>query len=160
MRWKIRKEKLWHWLFLAAVFFKGLDGTLELLGGLVLLFLSNTFLMNHVEFLFHHEFAEKPTDPIIQYLLNVIHISENTQLFAGAYLLGHGIVKVTIAGGLLLKKIWVFPVAEIILIVFITYQIYRFTHTNSPLLLFLTILDTAVIFLIYKEYKRIKRMKL
>ena len=155
-----KKKKLWHWLFLIAVIFKGLDGTLEFLGAIVLLFLSNKYLMGIVDFLFRHELTEKPTDPIILYLLNLIHVSENTQLFAGVYLLGHGIVKVALAAGLFFKKLWVYPVAEIILFIFISFQLYRFFYTYSFLLLFLTILDTAVIFLIYKEYRRLKTLRL
>jgi len=147
---------LLHWLFLGAVFFKWVDGSFELLGGLILFFFTNDTLVHSVKSLFVHELAEKPTDPIIEYVLNFIHVSENTQLFAGAYLTAHGIVKVFLAMGLFFRRLWVYPLAIVILLVFITYQLYRFAHTYSILLLFLTILDSVVIFLIYKEYRRIK----
>jgi uncharacterized membrane protein len=156
LRWKIKRAKLWHWLFLAAVFFKWIDGSFEFLGGLILFLFTNNTLVHWVKFLFVHELEQKPTDPIIEYILNFIHVSENTQLFAGAYLTAHGIVKVFLAMGLFFRKLWVYPLAIIILFLFIGYQLYRFVHTYSILLLFLTILDSAVIFLIYKEYKRIK----
>lgn len=160
MRWNIRRETLWHWLFLAAVFFKWIDGSFEFLGGVVLFLFTNNTLVHWVKFLFVHELAQKPTDPVIEYILNFIHVSENTQLFAGVYLAAHGVVKVFLAMGLFFKKLWVYPLAEIILAMFISYQLFRFAHTLSVLLLFLTILDGGVILLIYKEYKRIRRMKL
>ncbi|MEJ2702886.1 MAG: DUF2127 domain-containing protein [Sedimentisphaerales bacterium] len=155
----MKKEKLWHVLFLVGIFFKGLDGVLESLGGLVLLFLNHTSLMkyvNDVTFLFHEELTERPPDAIFQYLLNVAHVSENTQLFAGIYLVGHGAIKMAIVAGLYFKRLWVYPLAEGVLGLFIVYQLYRFTHTYSILLLFLSVVDAAVILLIYKEYKRLK----
>jgi uncharacterized membrane protein len=156
----MKKEKLWHTLFLVGIFFKGLDGVLESLGGLVLLFFSNTLLIKYINFLLNGELSEKPPDPIINYLLNLSHVSENTQLFAGAYLVGHGIIKMAVVAGLYFKKLWVYPLAEVVLILFIAYQSYRFTHTFSIVLLFLSVVDAAVILLIYKEYKRLKSQRL
>jgi uncharacterized membrane protein len=152
----MKRGKLWHWLFLVAIFFKGLDGLLEVSGGLILLFLSHTSLIRYVNFLFSQELSERPSDPVIQYLFSLTHISENTQLFAGIYMLGHGLVKVGIVTGLYFRKLWVYPLAEVILIAFIVYQSWRFAHTHSPLLLFLTLVDAVIIFLIYKEYIRLK----
>ena len=156
----MKKEKLWHTLFLVGIFFKGLDGVLESLGGLVLLFFNNTLLIKYINFLLNGELSEKPPDPIINYLLNLSHVSENTQLFAGAYLVGHGIIKMAVVAGLYFKKLWVYPLAEVVLILFIAYQSYRFTHTFSIVLLFLSVVDAAVILLIYKEYKRLKSQRL
>ena len=156
----MKKEKFWHLLFLAAVFFKGLDGILELCGGILLLFLSNTSLIKYVNFIFNHLLTGKETDPVFMYLSNYTHVSHNTQLFAGAYLLGHGIIKIIIVIGLLLRKLMIYPVAVLILICFILYQLYRFAHTHSILLFFLTMLDIVLIFLIYEEYKRLKRINL
>jgi uncharacterized membrane protein len=156
----MKKEKLWHTLFLVGIFFKGLDGVLESLGGLVLLFFSNTLLIKYINFLLNGELSEKPPDPIINYLLNLSHVSENTQLFAGAYLVGHGIIKMAVVAGLYFKKLWVYPLAEVVLILFIAYQSYRFTHTFSIVLLFLSVVDAAVILLICKEYKRLKSQRL
>jgi uncharacterized membrane protein len=158
----MKKEKLWHLLFLLGIFFKGLDGVLESVGGLSLLFLSHTSLMkyvNNVTFLFHEELTEKPPDAIFHYLLNLAHVSENTQLFAGAYLVGHGAIKIAVVAGLYFKKLWVYPVAEVVLGLFILYQSYRFAHTHSILLLLLSIVDAAVILLIYKERKRLKGLE-
>jgi uncharacterized membrane protein len=152
----MKKEKLWHWLFLVAIFFKGLDGVLELLAGLVLLFLSHTSLIKYVNFLFSEELSETPPDLLVHYLFNFSYLSENTQLFAGAYLVGHGIIKITIVAGLYFKKLWVYPLAEVVLILFIAYQSYRFSYTYSVLLFFLTVVDAIIILLIYKEYKRLK----
>ena len=128
----MKKEKLWHTLFLVGIFFKGLDGVLESLGGLVLLFFNNTLLIKYINFLLNGELSEKPPDPIINYLLNLSHVSENTQLFAGAYLVGHGIIKMAVVAGLYFKKLWVYPLAEVVLILFIAYQSYIFNCAAFP----------------------------
>jgi len=143
-------------LFLIAVFFKGLDGTLELLGGLVLLLIKHGTIINYVNSLFYYILSEDPDDPIAGYLIHyVAGISKNTELFAAVYLLGHGIIKVGIVTGLYLKKLWVYPLAQLVLVVFVVYQLYRFSHTSSVLLLVLTAIDAFIIFLIWKEYRRL-----
>jgi uncharacterized membrane protein len=150
------KNKLWHLLFLVAVFFKGLDGALELLGGLALLLIKHGTIIKYVNSLFYYILSEDPDDPIAAYLINyVAGISKNTELFAAIYLLGHGIIKVGIVTGLYLKKLWVYPLAELILALFVIYQLYRFSHTSSILLLLLTVVDAFIIFLIWKEYRRL-----
>ena len=152
----MKTNKLWHILFLISIFFKGLDGVLEFAGGLVFLFLKHGAIIKYMSILFQPELAEDPNDIIANYLMNLAgHISSDTEFFAAIYLLVHGIVKISIVSGLYLRKLWVYPVAELILSLLVIYQIYRFSHTFSILLILLTIIDLFIIFLIQTEYKRL-----
>jgi uncharacterized membrane protein len=153
----MRKSKIWHILFLVGVFFKGVDGVLELLGGLIFLFLKHGALEKFAHIIFRGELAEDPHDLLANYLINLAaHTSRDTEFFAAIFLLVHGAVKVSIVTGLYLRKIWVYPLAEVILSLFVAYQLYRFSHTFSVLLIFISIVDIFIIFLIRKEHKRLK----
>jgi uncharacterized membrane protein len=152
----MKKSKLLHILFMISIFFKGLDGVLELIGGLIFLFLKHTTIAKYTAILLKSELAEDPGDLIANYLIHLAaKITSSTEFFAAIFLLVHGAVKVLIVTGLYLRKLWIYPLAEVILSLFVIYQIYRFSHTFSLLLIFLTLVDLFIIFLIWNEYKRL-----
>jgi uncharacterized membrane protein len=150
-------SKIWHILFIIGIFFKAVDGVLELAGGLVFLFLAPGTLEKYARIMLKGEFTEDPYDIIANYLIHLAaHTSRGTEFFAAIYLLGHGAIKISIVTGLYLRKLWIYPVAEVILAVLAVYELYRFSHTLSLLLLFLAVIDIFIIFLIRTEYKRLR----
>ena len=152
----MKKNKLWHLLFLVGIFFKGLDGVLEFLGGLIFLFLKHHAIVKYVGILLRPELIEDPHDIFANYLLDLASLtSTSTEFFAAIFLLVHGGIKISIVTGLYLKKLWTYPLAQYILSLFVIYQLYRFSHTFSVLLIFLTVIDIFIIFLIHKEHKRL-----
>ena len=152
----MKKNKIWHILFLIGVFFKGVDGVLETLGGLIFLFLRHGALEKFARIIFRGELAEDPHDIIANYLINLAaHTSRDTEFFAAIFLLVHGAIKISIVTGLYWRKLWIYPLAELILSVFVIYQLYRFSYTFSVLLIFLSIVDIFIIFLIRTEHKRL-----
>jgi uncharacterized membrane protein len=153
----MKKNKILHILFLIGVFFKGVDGVLETLGGLVFLFLKHGALEKYAHIVFRGELAEDPHDILANYLINLAaHTSRDTEFFAAIFLLVHGAIKISIVTGLYLRELWVYPLAEVILSLFVVYQLYRFSHTFSVLLIFISIVDIFIIFLIRTERKRLK----
>jgi uncharacterized membrane protein len=56
------------------------------------------------------------------------------------------------------EKRWAFPVAIAVFLLFIVYQLYRFTLTHSPWLMLLTLFDVAVLWLIWNEYRTERHM--
>jgi uncharacterized membrane protein len=153
----MKKNKIWHIFFLVGVFFKGLDGVLETLGGLIFLFLRHGALEKFAHIVFRGELAEEPHDIIANYLINLAaHTSRDTEFFAAIFLLVHGAIKISIVTGLYWRKLWIYPLAEIILSLFVLYQLYRFSHTFSILLICISIVDIFIIFLIRTEHKRLK----
>jgi uncharacterized membrane protein len=133
-----------------------MDGVLEFVGGLVFLFLTHGALEKYARIVFKGELAEDPHDIIANYLINLAaHTSRDTEFFAAIFLLVHGAIKISIVTGLYLRKLWIYPLAEIVLSVFVVYQLYRFSHTLSVLLIFLSIIDIFIIFLIRTEHKRL-----
>lgn len=145
-------------LFRIGVFLKGADGILEILGGVLFFLVKQSELAAVVVFLTSHELSEDPGDRIANLLRHAVeNLSLDTKLFAGAYLVGHGLIKVVLMAGLLRGKMWAYTAALIFIGAFILYQAYRFTHTHSIALLVLTAFDLAVWSLIWLEYRRHRR---
>jgi uncharacterized membrane protein len=147
-----------HRLFRLGVIVKGVDGALEVVGGFVALAIEPRTLNALVRFLTSHELSEDPADRIANLLRHVAqHISSATTLFAGVYLLGHGLIKLLLMVGLLRERLWVFPTALGFLAVFVLYQGYRGILAHSIALVLLTAVDLGVVLLVWLEYRHLKR---
>jgi len=144
-----------HRAFQIGVILKGLDGTLEVVIGAALLVTTLQAVQGIVGFLTRGELIEDPDDFFANLAVNqASHLSTSTQHFAGAYLLGHGIIKVVLAIGLLRGLRWSYPVALLFIVGFIFYQLYRLFHTHSLALGVFTGLDIVIVVLIWLEWKR------
>jgi uncharacterized membrane protein len=152
-----RKSKIIHVLFDLSVIGKGVDGVLEMVGGVLLLFVSPDRIYTVFKVLTQHELSEDPKDLVATYLLNSTrHLTSSATMFAAVYLLWHGVVKVGLVAALLLKRHWAYPAAIVAFSLFLVYQLYRYTHTHSPGLLVLSIVDVVVIILTWLEYTRLQ----
>ncbi len=146
-----------HISFEIGLLLKGLHGLMEIAGGVLMFFLTPSRLNELVHIVTKHELLEDPRDLVANFLLNIIsHFSFSTQHFAEFYLMSHGIIKCILILLLLRKKLWAYPLSIVTLILFITYQIYRYTFTQSVLLLLLTVFDIVMIGLTFLEYKRLR----
>lgn len=151
------KDRVIHVLFDISVVSKGIDGLLEMVGGTVLLLVSPTKIHSILRVLTLHELSEDPHDMVAKYLLNATqHLSRSSRDFAAMYLLWHGVVKVALVTGLLLKRPWAYPGAMVAFLLFLAYQLYRYSHTHAPGLLVLSVVDVLVIALTWLEYKRLR----
>jgi uncharacterized membrane protein len=150
------KERLAHWFFEISVIAKGVDGILEIAGGILLLVISPQQLYRIARVLTQHELVDDRHDRISQYLLNSVqHLATGARTFAAMYLLWHGVVKVVLVAGLLLQRRLAYPIAIAAFVLFLVYQLYRYSHTHAPELLVLSALDVIVIVLTWIEYKRL-----
>jgi uncharacterized membrane protein len=155
-----KKDKIWHNIFIIGIAIKGIDGVLELIGGILLLFVKSDLLANIVRELFRHELAQDPTDLIANYLIHESqYITPNFLSFASLYLIIHGFIKISIAAGLWAKKLWAYNLAGFALALFVLYQTARFINTLSVVLLFLTLIDAIILILLRLEYNRAKKIR-
>ena len=105
--------------------------------------------------------SEDPADLVANLLRNSVrHLSLNTTLFAGVYLLAHGLAKLLLVVGLLRGRRWAYPAALWFLAAFVLYQCYRILLTQSLPLTALTAFDIVVMSLIWREYRFRKRARL
>jgi uncharacterized membrane protein len=118
-----------NWLdrvFEIGIIAKGLNGAVELLGGLLLLFVSPAWIHQLAISVTRVELSEDPHDFIATHLLHTTSgLTGNAVLFGSVYLLTHGAVKVVLVVALLLNKLWAYPWMIVVLLVFIGYQLYR-----------------------------------
>ena len=157
---KIKKEKTLHDLFKIGIIIKGIDGLLELIGGFILISIKSDSITKIIQSIFQHEIAQDPTDLIANYFIQLSHnLSISTISFAAIYLIIHGSIKIGLFSGLWFKKLWAYPLAGILLSLFVIYQSIRFFNTYSVFLLFLTLVDILIIVLLRFEYKRLKRSR-
>jgi uncharacterized membrane protein len=144
-------------VFRVSVLLKGLDGALEIAGGLVLLFVSPHSIFEVVRWLIAHDLAGSPHDFIARHVLHsASQLSSSTTLFGAVYLLVHGGAKVVLVVLVLRDKLWAYPWMIGLLLAFIVYQVYRFVERPGPGLVILTLFDAFVAWLTWREY-RLKR---
>lgn len=155
---KLPNEKQIHLIFEISLFLKGASAFLEVVGGFLAYFVPKQFVLGLIAELTQRELAEDPRDLVANYFLHAAQqLSVGTQHFAAVYLLSHGAIKLWLIIGLLRERLWYYPTALVVFGLFIGYQLYRFSFTHSPFLLFLTAVDAIVIVLTWHEYRYLKR---
>lgn len=141
-----------------SVILKGIDGLLEILGGLVLLIVPLRDIRAFLIWITGKELSEDPNDFIATHIVRLAHmLSVSAYNFTIAYLLIHGFVKVFLVVMLLRRHLWAYPTAIAVFSAFGVYQIYQFTFSHSILLLLLTVLDVVVVALTIWEYRRLRK---
>lgn len=151
------KRRIIHVLFDIGAIGKGVDGVLEVIGGALLFVTPPVQIHGVVRFLTQHELSEDPHDLVATYLLNSTQdLAASAKVFAATYLLWHGIVKIALVTALLLRRQWAYPAAILAFFLFLLYQLFRYSHTRSPELLVLSVLDVLVIVLTCLEYIRLR----
>lgn len=134
---------------------KGIDGLLEVLGGVLLVLLTPAEISGLVHALTQHELSQDPRDFIASLLLHTADgLTGPGLLFGAAYLLVHGIVKVVLVLALLRNKLWAYPWTIGVLLVFIGYQLYRIVLSPTLGLIVLTGFDIVIATLTWREYQR------
>jgi uncharacterized membrane protein len=154
MSW-FRPRDLLDRTFEVGIILKGLDGVLEVIGGLLLLIVSPATIDRIVTGLTQHELSEDPNDFLATHLLRTAHgLTGSAVLFGAVYLLAHGLVKVILVTALLKNQLWAYPWMIAFLGVFIVYQLYRLSMKASVGLTALTTVDAAIAWLTYREYRK------
>ncbi|MFL0268959.1 DUF2127 domain-containing protein [Candidatus Clostridium radicumherbarum] len=154
---KYMNNDLIHKSFEIGILLKAIDGILEIIGGILLKFFTPASLNKLVVLLTQHELSEDPNDIISNMMIKMsASFSISTQNFGVFYLISHGLVKFILIIFLWKRNIWAYPLTIVSLVLFIIYQIYRYTIDHSAFLIVLTIFDIIMIFLTYIEYKRMK----
>jgi uncharacterized membrane protein len=141
------------WFFAIGIVLKGLNAVVEIVGGLLLLFLTPARIHNVLVMLTQEELSEDPGDFIANRILHTANgLTGSAVLFGAVYLLVHGIVKVVLVTALLLDKLWAYPWMIAVLLLFIGYQLYRIVLDPTAGMIALTVFDVIVVVLTWREY--------
>ncbi len=146
-------EKYWHDFFFIGVCVKSLTGLIETTSGLLLLFVQSAILRSFLIRVSRGEFSKDPTDFFFDYSYRYIqHLTVETRIFAGFYILAHGLINLCLVWGLWKQKLQAYLIAIGVLLSFIVYQIYRIAMNHSLFLEILTALDILFVITIIHEY--------
>jgi uncharacterized membrane protein len=140
--------------FRIGLLLKAADGVLEVIGGLILLFISPAQIQHIVRTLTAHELSQDPHDFIARHLLHTAnHLTTATTVFGAIYLLTHGLSKLVLVVLVLQGHLWAYPLLVALLLAFIAYQLYRLSQHLSAGLIALTVFDAALVWLTWREYR-------
>lgn len=152
------EEKIEHGLFDISLLLRGIHAVIESISGILIFLVSSNFIFRFVNTISLGELTENPVDSFTKYLLTLTHIfSGGTKQFIAFYLLSHGIINIIIVSGLFKKKVWAYYASFFVLTIFAFYQVYRYVYHPSSLLIILTIFDIVTMWLIWREYLRLKK---
>lgn len=158
-----RVTQLWRqpWfekIYRVGIVIKGIDGVLEFVAGMAILIsphLLHTLLVGVAT-----EFGEHNARPfhfIAEYIGRVdTQLFQSGLFFLTLFLITHGAVKIALVYCLLRRIVKAYPVALVILVAFLLYQIYVLITSFSPLMIFFTVLDVLIIWLVWNEYQELK----
>ncbi len=137
---------------------KGIDGAVELVGGVLLLLVSQSEVQKVIAAVVTHDLLGPPDGSLSRHFVTgTAEFASGDRTFAVAYLLLHGVIKVALVIALLRHWLPAYPVAVVVLGAFVVYEIYRATQTGSVLLPLLAVLDILVIALVIREYRALRR---
>ena len=142
--------------FHIGLYLKGLDGLLEIIGGVLLLIITPDQINHLARWLTEGQLDQNPHDYIANHILKTAHSLSGASLTFGAiYLLSHGIVKIFLVAAVLRDHLWAYLALIGVTGLFVIYQVYRLCVDGFSMSLFLlTIFDLVIIYLTQKEYRR------
>ncbi|MGW1677550.1 DUF2127 domain-containing protein [Saccharopolyspora sp. NPDC002376] len=147
-------------LFLVAILAKGLDGAVQLIGGIVLIFARPETLTRLAHAVVTRDLVGPPAGPLAGHFEQAIeHFANGGRAFVIFYLILHGVIKLGLVLALLRKVLPMYPVAAAALGLFVLFEILRAVQTRSIVLPLLAALDVAIIVLVIKEYRELRQQQ-
>jgi len=147
-----------HRAFEIGILLKGANALAECVAGIALFSVPASTIAALAVRLTQHELQQDPRDFVAGHVIAWAQgFSTSQEQYYGIYLLSHGVIKLALVAALLARLLWAYPVSIVVLLAFVVYQLYRFELTNSWGLIALSIFDLVVIWLIWQEYRSIRR---
>lgn len=141
--------------FRISLYLKGLDGLLEVIGGILLLLIKPAQINHFAHWITQGELSQDPNDFVAHHILKTAHqLTGASLVFGSIYLLSHGGVKIFLVYQVLRDRLWAYKALIVVLALFVIYQVYRMAVKFSVSMLLLTLFDLLVIYLTQKEYRR------
>jgi len=142
-----KKNKIFLYRFFEfTLIIKAIDGVLEVITSIILFFFGSNIINNIIPLLVQEELANDPNDALSNWLLSISqNMLPSTQTFIVVFLALHGLIKIGLVATLSSRNHRAYQIGEIMLLIFVFYQLYRFSHTHSLILLIITIIDIAIL---------------
>lgn len=145
-------------VFHISLILKGLDGLIEVIGGLLLLLIRPEQINRWTHSLTAGTLGSDPHSVWAKPLADwASSITKGSILFGCIYLLSHGVVKIFVVTQVWRNRSWAYPLLIIVIGLFVLYQLgYLVFKKVSGGMIALTIFDLIIIYLTVIEYRRHK----
>ena len=132
-------------------------GFFRILFGLALLKVVGIHPIEVLSTLMKHELVEDPSDILYSFISNIL-INQPIYItyFLALYFIFWGVLDVLLSYSLLKHRLWAFPASFLLISLFVIYEGVRFAYTHSFILLGVILLDTFILWLIWRESKKQK----
>ena len=151
------EEKVEHNLFSTVMWIRIIYGLVRVVFGLALLRIVGMSFLDILNYLLDKEIVFNTLNFIYTFTVNWLeHNPMYVTYFLASYFIFWGTLDTVLSYNLLKDKHWAFPVSLVLIVVFVIYEIFRFTHTHSLMLLWIIIFDIFLFWLIKREYNRVK----
>ncbi len=153
-------SKLLTQLFFLGMYWRIFYGFLRVLFGVALLKVVGSPLLEVIHDFMGYELVENSSD--ILFVMVNYFLSEHSfyvTYFLASYFIFWGVVDIFLSYNLIKERLWAFPVSIVLIGLFVSYSIVRLTFTHSTLLLSVIVFDLIILWLIYKEYLKVKQEK-
>jgi uncharacterized membrane protein len=148
-----------HKIVKLVIYLKGAIGILQALAGTILLLIGPNRISTLIENSLERD-VENPGSMIHNILVRLADASSvNIHIFIALFMIVHGFVFISAVFALIHKRMWAFPSAGLLLLLFIIYQMYRLSQEFSILMIILTAIDIIILALLSLEYKRLRMTK-
>lgn len=145
-------------LFRIALVVKGIDGAAELLGAIALLLVSGDWIHRTVAHVLARDLLGPPDGSLARHLVHgTDEFANGNRTFVVLYLGLHGLIKLVLVAALLRKWLPAYPPAAAVLGLFVVYELVHAAQTGSVLLAVLAVLDVAIVVLVVREYRLLRR---
>jgi uncharacterized membrane protein len=154
---KAQPDNWTHRLFLASILAKASLGALQLATAAAIFFGITARLPSLAQRLVSAELAEDPNDFLAARIMSLAGVIPKSDLtFYTYYFSAHGALHVVVVTALLSGARWAYPTTILVLAAFVVYQIFEWMAVGGAMLLLLSAIDIAVIYLTLLEWARMQ----
>ncbi|MDB4992256.1 MAG: rane protein [Parcubacteria group bacterium] len=147
-------------IFKTAMYWRMGYGALRIFIGYHLLQLVGQPAIAVYQRVFRRELTNDPNDYIFRFITHTLsHHGFSITYFLASYFLFWGVIDIFLSYAMIKHHLWAFKASIVVIIGFIFYEMYRFSHTHSLILFAIILVDIFFIYLIQHEYKKIKTRK-
>jgi uncharacterized membrane protein len=148
-----------HRAFWLSLFLKGLDGALQLLGGVAVLVAEPGTLGKAYRWLSRFLIGNRVHNPEADFIkVTAESFHMNVEMLVAIYLLVNGVIKVLLVYGLLKEKLWVFPAACVGFGLMFSLEVYRLSIHFFWGIFILMCISVFVITMVILEWRKVKAL--
>ncbi|GAA4411555.1 DUF2127 domain-containing protein [Actinokineospora soli] len=137
---------------------KGADGALQVLGGLLLALVPPSVITGLANAVITRDLVGDVNGTLAHHLSKAAqHFADgSTRVFAIGFLLAHGVVKLGLVAAMLRRRLSAYPIAAVLLAVFIVFEVARAARTGSIALPVFAAFDVLVLVMVLREFARLQ----